>query len=145
MSLASVYDACAAGCVSTPQHGYVGIEPPNRYSVTIGSGVNRPYFQFNELVTLDFNCTSPPAKFTFDVYERPVGESATDPIFHLDSFLLTCDSPGFALNTSRWFRVLFVSCHFFGAVSFTTDWIHINNLHSPLGSIGLIRAGIPLP
>lgn len=145
MSLASVYDTVQAGCASIPQTGYVGTEPLARYQFTLGEGVNRPYWQFTYPVRLRFSCESPPATFGFYFYEKPDGESSTDPLFVCGGYMAACASPGTALGTSRWFTMVTLGIQWRGGPSGSVDWIHLMDYKTGVGSVGLVRLGVPFP
>jgi len=145
MSLSSAYAAIAAGCSAIPQHGYSAEEPLNKYQLTIGQGINRPYWQFDYPVRLVFDCTAPPAIIRMYFHDKSDGESSTDPILTIGGFMAACASPGLALGTSDWFTMASLAYRWFGSHDQVPDWMHFMNYKTGAGSFGLVRSGVSFP
>lgn len=137
MSLASAWDGIEAGCVSIPQQGYFATEPLARYQLTYWHGVNRSWYRFPEPLTLVFNCPSPPHTFRAYFHEKPPGESSLDPILSIEGYLAACGSPGTYLGTSRWFTMAYILLTWKYGDVLSPLWVHLMNLNTNAGSIGL--------
>jgi len=142
MSLVSAWLGIDAACSSIPQHDYSVTLAPSKYMLTYSYGVNRPYAQFDHDVVLKFICPSPPQTFRMYVYEKPVGDSATDPILSVEGYLAACGSAGTYLGTPYWFDMAFFTVRWFGSYNILPRWIHLMNYKTNVGSIGLLNTGI---
>lgn len=145
MSLSSAWAGIQAGCVSVPQQGYFSQEPDARYQLSYVWGVNRSFWRFDYDVRLLFDCPSPPHTFRAYFSEKPPGGSDLDPILTIQGFLAVCGSPGTALGTSQWFTMATLEVRWSPSQVIAPDWVHLQNYKTNVGSIGLVRAGVPLP
>jgi hypothetical protein len=137
MSLVSAWDGINAGCVAVPQHGYNSVEPDQRYMLTYSHGANRTFYRFPEPVRLVFTCPSPPHTFGAYFHEKPPGESSLDPILSIFGYLSACGSPGTWLGTSLWFDMAYILLTWKDGSVYSPRWVHLMNLNTSVGSIGI--------